>query len=90
MSSLAAQEAPDSANGSDVPGSEEEKIYVASQRQLMWWRFRKHRVAVGSTAVVLLLYVVALACEFLAPYDPSAHDAKYIYAPPQRVPLLLC
>ena len=85
MSSLAAQEAPDSTNGSDLPGSEEEKIYVASQRQLMWWRFRKHKVAVGSTAVVLLLYLVALACEFLAPYDPSAYDAKYIYAPPQRI-----
>ena len=27
-------------------------IYVATQWQLMWWRFRKHKLAVISTVVV--------------------------------------
>ena len=26
----------------------QQRIFVASQWQLMWWRFRKHRIAVAS------------------------------------------
>ena len=40
------------------------------QWQLMWWRFTQHRVALASGIVVLLIYVVAMFPEFLAP-DPS-------------------
>jgi len=68
-----------------TPAGAEEKIYVASQLRLMWWKFRKHRMAVISGIVILLLYVVALVPEFLAPFDPSDHDAKYIFAPPQPI-----
>ena len=32
----------------------EQRIFVASQWQLMWWRFRKHKVAVASAFVVAL------------------------------------
>ena len=52
---------------------QEQKIYVASQRQLMWWRFRKHKLALISTVVLIAFYLVALFCEFLAPYDPLEH-----------------
>jgi len=63
----------------------EESIYVASQFQLMWWKFRKHRMAVISGVLIILLYIVALIPEFLAPHDPSAYDAAYIFAPPQPI-----
>lgn len=62
---------------------DEEQLYVASQLQLMWWKFRKHRMAVISGVLIILLYIVALIPEFLAPHDPSAYDASYIFAPPQ-------
>jgi len=64
---------------------EEERIYVASQWQLMWWRFRKHKLALVSGVAIILFYVIALFCEFLAPYEPHERDIKYVHAPPQRI-----
>ncbi len=60
---------------------------AASQWRLMWWQFRRHRLAVASLAVLLLLYFVAAFCEFVAPFDPNAFAPRYTYAPPQRVHL---
>jgi peptide/nickel transport system permease protein len=66
-------------------GEKEAEIYVASQWKLVWWRFRKHRLAVVGTAVVILIYLVAIFAEFVAPFTPDAFDADYTYAPPQRL-----
>ncbi len=66
---------------------EQERFYLASQWQMMWWRFRRHRLAVGAGAVLLLLYLSITVSEFLAPYDLHARHNRYIYAPPQRVRL---
>ena len=63
----------------------EAQIFVASQWQLMWWRFRRHQMAVASAIVVLLIYLVALLAEFLAPFNPEIPNAKYLYAPPQPI-----
>ena len=75
---------PDDSEFIEVP-SERERIFVASPRQLMWWRFRRHRMALLSGVVLILLYLVALTWEFLAPYDPFRHDVQSAYAPPQRL-----
>jgi peptide/nickel transport system permease protein len=61
------------------------EIYVASQWRLMWWRFRKHRLAVVSTVIVAFFYFVALFCEFIAPADPDKLSSSYRYAPPQGI-----
>ncbi|HEV8635690.1 MAG TPA: ABC transporter permease [Chloroflexota bacterium] len=61
----------------------EARIFVASQRQLMWWKFRKHRLALVSALVILLIYLVALFAEPLAPYAPDYFNATRTYAPPQ-------
>jgi len=63
----------------------EAHIFVASQWQLMWWRFRRHKLAMVSGVVIILIYMVALFAEFLAPYMPDAVDSRYLYAPPQSV-----
>ncbi len=63
----------------------EAKIFVASQWQLMWWRFRRHKVAIASAIIVLLIYMVALFAEFLAPANPDIPNARYLYAPPQSL-----
>jgi peptide/nickel transport system permease protein len=62
--------------------------YEASQWRLVWWAFRKHRLAVAGAVVVLAIYLVALFAEFLAPYAPSAFNSDYTYAPPQRPHIL--
>jgi peptide/nickel transport system permease protein len=63
----------------------ERQIAVASQWKLMWWRFRKHRIAVASAVVVALFYLVAIFCEFIAPADPEQIDGLHKYVPPQTV-----
>jgi peptide/nickel transport system permease protein len=65
--------------------AKEQRIFVASQWQLMWWRFRKHKVAVASGLVVLGLYAVVLGADFLAYADPNASEAQRSLMPPQRV-----
>ena len=65
--------------------AEEEEIYVASYWKLMWWRFRKHKMALVSAVVVILLYLVAAFCEFVAPYDPEEYFVKYKEMPPTKI-----
>ena len=43
-------------------------LLPASQWRLMWWRLRRHRVAVASGALLLAFYATILFSEFLAPY----------------------
>jgi peptide/nickel transport system permease protein len=58
-----------------------------SQAALMWRRFRKHRLAVVSLWIVVAFYLVALLAEFIAPYEPSAYNARYTYGAPQGIHL---
>jgi hypothetical protein len=53
----------------------EEHVFVASQWQLMWWRFRKHKVAIASAVLILISYMVVIFAEFFAYADPYASAA---------------
>jgi peptide/nickel transport system permease protein len=68
--------------------SAEERAAVASQLQLTWWRFRRHKLALASGAVVILFYLVAVFADFLAVMDPHDTDSRRSYAPPQAIRLL--
>jgi peptide/nickel transport system permease protein len=61
----------------------EERVSVATQWQLMWWRFRKHKLALVSAAVVFFMYASAAAADFLAYSDPLASDAQRGLIAPQ-------
>lgn len=63
----------------------ETHVYTASQWRLMWWKFRKHKVAVYSSVFVIALYIIALLAEFIAPYPLEHRDADYAFAPPQSL-----
>jgi peptide/nickel transport system permease protein len=54
----------------------------------MWWRFRKHRVALISAVVILLFYVVVVFADFFAVSDPYASDATHALLPPQAIHLV--
>jgi len=64
---------------------EQERFYRASQWKIMWWKFRRHRIAVISAVVLLLFYASTLISEFIAPYHLHTRNAKQIYAPPQQL-----
>lgn len=63
----------------------ENRVAVATQLQLTWWRFRKHKLALISLFVVALFYLVAIFADFLAYADPDASDARRGYIPPQSI-----
>ena len=64
---------------------EQERFYLASQWKLMWWKFKRHRVAVVSGIILLVMYGSTLVTEILAPYNLHSRHTDFIYASPQRV-----
>jgi peptide/nickel transport system permease protein len=75
--------------GGGVPGKriaeEGETFYTASQWQLMWWKFRKHRAALVAIAVLSFLYFIAIFAGIFAPYDTNERFGTWEIAPPARV-----
>jgi len=67
------------------PAEAEERIYVASQWQLMWWRFKKHRLAMISAIVLLVFYLIALFPEFFATTSFRGSEARRSLTPPQSI-----
>jgi len=71
--------------GAGAADLNKQRIFVASQWQLTWWRFRKHKAAVASACVIVVFYLVVVAADFLAYADPNASEAQRSLMPPQRV-----
>jgi peptide/nickel transport system permease protein len=68
------------------PAAEKEaRAFVAPQWKLVWWKFRKHKLALISGLVLFLIYLVAIFADFLAPTDPAQTASLYLYAPPQSL-----
>jgi len=63
----------------------EEKIryYTASQFQLMWWKFRKHRLALIGTLILGIFVFIAVFAEFLSPYTSTVRTPDYLFGRPQ-------
>ena len=65
----------------------QERFYMASQWQMMWWKFKRHHIAVVAGVFLLVFYGTILISEFLAPYNLHTRDTDHLYAPPQAVQL---
>jgi peptide/nickel transport system permease protein len=55
---------------------------IISPRRLMWWKFRKHKLAVVSAVFLILAYLCTIFAGFVSPYDPGSRT-RNLYAPPQ-------
>ena len=74
-----------SAPPSELSSKGEERVSVASNWKLVWWRFRKNRLAVASAIVLLMFYAVVLVPDFFSNQDPEATDAALAFIPMQRI-----
>jgi peptide/nickel transport system permease protein len=79
--------APFDVHAADQLTPEQEKYYLASQWKMIWWRFKRHRIAVAALFILLGSYAAIVIVEFLAPYNLHTRHINYIYAPPQGVHL---
>lgn len=61
------------------------RIMVATQWQLMWWRFRKHRMAVVAAIVLILFYTVVIFADFFAYSNPQRDNADLLLLSPQPI-----
>jgi peptide/nickel transport system permease protein len=68
-------------------GAENEQFYRASSWQLMWWKFRRHKVAVASAILLLAFYLMVPFVEVIAPYQQTKRNGDFLYAPPQPLHL---
>jgi peptide/nickel transport system permease protein len=65
----------------------EEQQWIASHWTLVWWRFRRHQLAMGAAVVIALFYVISIGSEFMATQAPRESISKMSYAPPQSLNL---
>jgi len=61
------------------------RIHLASQKQLMWWKFKQHRLALASAVFLIAVYLMIIVVEFVAPYGLHTKNVDFIHSPPQRV-----
>lgn len=66
----------------------EERVSLASNWTLVWWRFRKHRLAMISGVLLIVFYLVVLFPDFFSTQDPEATDARLAFIPVQHLALV--
>ena len=64
---------------------EEEEIYIAPQWKLIWWRFRRHRLALVAAGLLSIFFLIAIFPNFLSIHDPKITHGKDSLVGPQRI-----
>lgn len=72
----------------EAGGEEYGKVRGRTQREIVWRRFRRHRLAIVGGLMLVLLYVVALATPAIAPYKYDEIDYTAINQPPSAEHLM--
>lgn len=71
-----------------VPAGEPEGVQQAQSLthwQLVFREFRRHKLAVAGTFILVFMYLVALMSDFIAPYNPGRVHSEYTYMSPRRI-----
>ncbi|MCD4801949.1 MAG: ABC transporter permease [Anaerolineales bacterium] len=66
-----------------MESEEAQRYYSASQFQLIWWRFRKHRLARTGALILLTMALVGLFAEFVGPYSGITRVSEAVLVAPQ-------
>ena len=66
----------------------EDRIAVAPKWKLVWWRFRRHHLALVSAGLMICLYLVVLCPDFFATQSPEQTDARQAFIPVQTLHFL--
>ncbi|MBV9833726.1 MAG: ABC transporter permease, partial [Alphaproteobacteria bacterium] len=70
----------------DIAGTQaEDRIAIASNWKLVWWRFRRHHLAMVSAVLLIFLYMIVLVPGFFATQDAERTDARQAFIPVQTV-----
>jgi len=64
---------------------EMERYYMAPQWRLIWWKFKRHKLALISAFFLLAMYGSIFVSEIISPYNLHSRHTDFIYAPPQEL-----
>jgi peptide/nickel transport system permease protein len=78
-------EAPFDPNSVEALSKEQERYFLASQWRMMWWRLKRHHLAVAAGMVLVVMYATIIISEVISPYNLHSRHTDHIYAPPQSV-----
>lgn len=78
-------EAPFDPNSVEALNKEQERYFLASQWRMMWWRLKRHHLAVAAGMVLVVMYATIIISEVISPYNLHSRHTDHIYAPPQSV-----
>ena len=56
-----------------------------ARRGCTWLRFRRHKLAMAGLVVTVLIYLVAIFAEFVAPFNPEKANGRLVFHPPQAI-----
>jgi peptide/nickel transport system permease protein len=68
-----------------VPADKAEALYVAPNWKLVWWRFKKHRLALICAGIVSVIVIVGLFPDFFSLQDPQLTGGTQSFIPVQRL-----
>ena len=66
----------------------DERFYYANPWKLIWWRFQRHRLALISLVLLMLLYLSAIFAEFVSPYTATWRAEGMQMMPPTKVHMI--
>ncbi len=72
----------------DGLAAKDESFYRAGQWQLVWWKFRRHKLAQIAMVVLGIFYIIAIFAEFISPYDPQKRFKEFSSMAPVKVRLI--
>ena len=67
------------------PENSGKEVAIASQFQLTWWAFKRHKIAIIALWVIGIMYFLAIFAEFVAPDNPFKQNRRAVYHPPQML-----
>jgi len=62
-----------------------EQLLEASQYGLMWAKFKKHRIAVVCSFLLVSMYLIAIFADFVAPYSTLTRFGDLLFATPAHI-----
>src|SRR5215510_8396222 len=66
----------------------DQSLYRAGQWKLVWWKFRRHKLAQIAMVVLSIFYIIVIFAEFISPYDPEKRFKEYSTLAPVNVRMI--
>ncbi|WMJ87593.1 ABC transporter permease [Anaerocolumna sp. MB42-C2] len=65
--------------------SKQDSYYMQTQWQLMWRKFKKHKLALTALTLLCIMYILGIFSEFFAPQDMAKRSTAAISISPTRI-----